>query len=711
MANFSESANWENAVYKLAVTDQLLGGDDGPLNTAVGQLTNRTRYLYEQITSGAEDNVVNVLSYGAVGDGTTDDTDAIHDAAAEVPTGGTLFFPGGYNFATASSVILQRSINIIMDSPITSTRSSSNHAATLTIGESGSGNSGRILQLRVGRTTQSNWSDSPEVWRPSRAYSTNAVVKNGFHRYTCTSGGTSATYGGPTGTGSSITDGSVTWDYTDDTVESDIGILIHNAQSCDINVMSVTNHSIGVRCVGSGAKGFVYNTIRLGYIIGNRIGVDVSDIGSGWCNENLFLGGRFAVFSGNASRSRYGIRVTSLDGLYTVDTGSVGNNNNNFIKPSFELQEDDCTGTAQAIGILFESGASNTVAYARNESNHYAVEWRNACRNNRVQLGYGSATEVDLASTCNNWVYSGDPTGTIPVFDIQDIGAGNSCPYSASTAFIPGMSWITSSSGGAATPTKTGSSMGTYIFLGGKAWASSTAYDVDNVVQNDSGKLYVCIDGGNSAASGGPTGTSDSIVDNGCIWKYVGPANVVTVTGNRGFGVMIDTNSQKKFLVTRECPSGDGGRVTVVCYDAAGNVLTGSSPKYVKDDGATTFSQSGVSNSSYRQGADSSGSVVFGVRDEVKRIWVGILGGTETANIRSFTVHARTSSRCVGARASFAFKSDRNRLVATQAPASGTWEVGDVVWNDAVEAGSAPGWMCVEAGTPGTWVDMAPLSL
>jgi hypothetical protein len=37
------------------------------------------------------------------------------------------------------------------------------------------------------------------------------------------------------------------------------------------------------------------------------------------------------------------------------------------------------------------------------------------------------------------------------------------------------------------------------------------------------------------------------------------------------------------------------------------------------------------------------------------------------------------------------------------APASGTWAVGDIVWNTAPTASGNIGWACTTAGTPGTW--------
>jgi len=43
-------------------------------------------------------------------------------------------------------------------------------------------------------------------------------------------------------------------------------------------------------------------------------------------------------------------------------------------------------------------------------------------------------------------------------------------------------------------------------------------------------------------------------------------------------------------------------------------------------------------------------------------------------------------------------------------PGEGTWERGDVIWNTEPIAGGPPGWVCVAAGTPGTWKAMANLA-
>ena len=51
------------------------------------------------------------------------------------------------------------------------------------------------------------------VWAASTSYAVGAYVNNGGKSYIATTAGTSASSGGPSGTGTSITDGSVVWDY------------------------------------------------------------------------------------------------------------------------------------------------------------------------------------------------------------------------------------------------------------------------------------------------------------------------------------------------------------------------------------------------------------------------------------------------------------------------------------------------------------------
>jgi hypothetical protein len=49
--------------------------------------------------------------------------------------------------------------------------------------------------------------------------------------------------------------------------------------------------------------------------------------------------------------------------------------------------------------------------------------------------------------------------------------------------------------------------------------------------------------------------------------------------------------------------------------------------------------------------------------------------------------------------------------VAAAAPTTGTWVVGDIVYNSSPSAGGSVGWVCVDATGSGTWKEFGPISL
>jgi lysophospholipase L1-like esterase len=62
-------------------------------------------------------------------------------------------------------------------------------------------------------TYQAQLANNVPAWAPSTAYALNNVVKNGGQAYYCTTAGTSAASGGPSGQASSISDGSCVWHF------------------------------------------------------------------------------------------------------------------------------------------------------------------------------------------------------------------------------------------------------------------------------------------------------------------------------------------------------------------------------------------------------------------------------------------------------------------------------------------------------------------
>ena len=49
-------------------------------------------------------------------------------------------------------------------------------------------------------------------------------------------------------------------------------------------------------------------------------------------------------------------------------------------------------------------------------------------------------------------------------------------------------------------------------------------------------------------------------------------------------------------------------------------------------------------------------------------------------------------------------------MLESAAPTTGTWVVGDIVYNDTPAAGGFIGWVCTTAGTPGTWKTFGAIS-
>jgi len=83
-------------------------------------------------------NTVNVLNYGATGNGSTDDTSAINSAIAALSSGDTLLFPCG-TYLTTSQLTLNLS-NITIDGSSCATIHNTSSGTVLVVGGSGNGN-------------------------------------------------------------------------------------------------------------------------------------------------------------------------------------------------------------------------------------------------------------------------------------------------------------------------------------------------------------------------------------------------------------------------------------------------------------------------------------------------------------------------------------------------------------------------------------------
>ncbi len=128
-------------------------------------------------------------------------------------------------------------------------------------------------------------------WIASQAYALNETVHNDSGKiYICTSAGTSAGSGGPTGTGTGITDNTCEWDYVVASAESDFATIELDTDT----IYPVIEHAkIRVPEGGSGVKLVEDNSMHP-QINNNVFGVNFSGVTNGTCiNANgSTLGGQ-----------------------------------------------------------------------------------------------------------------------------------------------------------------------------------------------------------------------------------------------------------------------------------------------------------------------------------------------------------------------------------------------------------------------------------
>lgn len=283
---------------------------------------------------------ISVLNEGAVGDGVTDDTLAIQEASNKLQPYEELLFPHGYQFRTTNTITVRENRHVTMHSPIIFD------------------NASPMTALKIGDETKNNITVNLTI-----------MVRR--------------------------KNSGVGW-----LNETDIGVKLLNCYHCKINLHEVYNFTIGAQLMGDGS-GFVYNTLQLDYIVNNKFGLDLTNINSGWCNENLFLGGRFTVFSGTNTNgySRYGVRITSADLSYPH------NDQNVFIKPSFELKGVNA-GDGEALGVLIEHGQFNEFLSYRDEGNTKTGRILNDSSGNHFKGLWSFNSVDDFSTSASNYVES-----------------------------------------------------------------------------------------------------------------------------------------------------------------------------------------------------------------------------------------------------------------------------------------------------------------
>ena len=353
-----------------------------------------------------------------------------------------------------------------------------------------------------------------------------------------------------------------------------IGFLSINQTSSQISVHAIDGFAIGMQCRGD-AAGWAYNEIDLGRIIENEVGLDLDTINTGFVNENLFLNGRFDKRSGATRENddRVGVRITSSDNSYLF------NNNNVFLKPSFELVEptpfpsDPLTEVAKPIHIVH--GSYNHFLNYREEGNGNLVIQVDDGNYNTFESGYlATGGLFDETEEAGNIIYGGVKTSAERLTNVATFRLAELISSSANWKFT-GMSILT-------------------------------------------------------------TGTLEAAEEVGTGFHPYGKT-AVAIAPARAVGVELDTRTTKRFRLSRGVANGaHGGRFLVRAWDNTGARVNDTE---IFGDGtysAGFFQGSWVGGTA---GGDDSVNVRFG--DTVERAWVGIAAESPNYSyLNSFTIEA-----------------------------------------------------------------------
>lgn len=176
---------------------------------------------------------------------------------------------------------------------------------------------------------------------------------------------------------------------------------------------------------------------------------------------------------------------------------------------------------------------------------------------------------------------------------------------------------------------------------------------------------------------------------------------------NKRFVFFVATGDPAKAWLPRFRPYGADGKLLVPAETSPGSGLY--RPPYVNGVRSDLFlwNPAAYGSGAYvASGAATSNYLYVSFRDEVKKAAFCLPG---SGSIADGTAYCKKSvkimaldSPCaswIEARAPF----DNGEYIGTAAPAAGTWARGTRVYNLTPSAAGPEGWICVAAGTPGTW--------
>lgn len=153
------------------------------------------------------------------------------------------------------------------------------------------------------------------------------------------------------------------------------GVRCINMHACQLTVQRVLGFETGLTLYGYG-QGCCYSTITLMHLDNNKRNILLDADGTGWTNQNTFLGGRMS------QDSPEGAAVAGVTHL-RVNTTTNMINNNTFVGCSFE-------GSVGQYTLDFDSGQLNVFVNCRFEGTN-GVRWGATAQQNTILYGFSAS--------------------------------------------------------------------------------------------------------------------------------------------------------------------------------------------------------------------------------------------------------------------------------------------------------------------------------
>jgi hypothetical protein len=439
--------------------------------------------------------------------------------------------------------------------------------------------------------------------------------------------------------------------------ESTIGIQIVGVFRSHIEIVYVQGFTIGVQFKSTNLNRPIgWNSIYFGEVASCKYSVDIVSTETGWCNENIFYNVTCetrTVTGLPTTTSIYGIRLTSTGGGYA--------NNNVFYKPCFELGSHE--DNPETVCIVGEYAGNNSFFNVRDEIYHVHPHY---------------LARISNASKCNYFSVTSLATYGSPGI-IQELGTHPSSIYEE-TLFTKN------------TPCKV-------IFDSGPLHKIAVQYDDGTDVWTNIPGLSYRYYYTTKAQAENPLyyysyGKGATIYDDHLSLGVGADAWYIP-------GRFVDTTNNRQLVVRRNLHDGTGGYITLLCYDSSGNIVTTAGK--VTTDGFTGINPPPVdtwvpTSPTYFGGRWLSGAAmatdIFYLSSDIVKVWVGV-GQCE---LISFTIEIPNTSTMLGSPATWSGMEDVITGANTLPSAPNYWkyERGRIVFNSSPTTGSTLGWRCIQ---------------